>query len=681
MKIRDLYKKWHPEQFSDSIIVDKIECPKDFLSYHIDNLSKSNSHFEFEEFCKKLIERTICPNLIEETGPAAGGDGKVDIENYPVSESLQEKWYFSQNNNNERWAFAISLQKDWKSKCNKDINKIINTKRGYTRIFCISGQAIKNSTRLEYQDQMKESTKIDIVILDRTWVMDKALNPYNLELLSIINVGTVVKEFIIGKNDYAKRKRLEEIERIIAKSNITQETLDLTIESATLSREIELSQDEVLGKYARAKRYASKLKDEFQINNIYYDVAWYSFWWLEDIDMFNENYDLYEINTKNDLNIEETNKLNNLCMLSCNPKIDENLLDNRRKELLRRISILENSDSKCVSLSAKTMKCFINISRKIMIHSQFDELNMILEEAKVYKEYDVISTARCIEQLYGQFFDDEKFNILYDKITELLSIRKKDVEKGDLLYKRAEVLFNNEKYQEAIVYYSQCLTLFYKNETSYKLFLTYCHMGICFKILGMNYGAKNYFIAAVADTITKYVSNKVIEPITDVIIEEIINIELENGQVESALKWIQLRNYVKSIIQQYNLKTYTEEKEIEKDAQMQMLFSALLLQTREDKYEYLASLKDFFDFCQLDTVSLTIDYILDLIDDEYSTKISMSMKEIDDYMESLYKKGVECGINEPIFLNDENISLSTKILGSKSVLNFKNSEKIHCLQI
>lgn len=107
------------------------------MDFSISRLSEQNMHFDFEEFARKLLEREVCPNLIEETGPAGGGNGKVDTENYPVSFDKQIFWWYGTNFNNEKWAFAFSLKKDWKSKCNSDIKKIIDTNRGYTKIFLL----------------------------------------------------------------------------------------------------------------------------------------------------------------------------------------------------------------------------------------------------------------------------------------------------------------------------------------------------------------------------------------------------------------------------------------------------------------------------------------------------------------------------------------------------------------
>lgn len=213
MEPRDLLKKLHPNQFSDSKIVDKMDCPRELLDFHLSKLSEKNKHFDFEEFVRSLLEREVCQNLIEETGPAGGGDGKVDTENYPVSTNIQKFWWYGLNGENDKWAFAISLRKDWKSKCDEDIKKIVNTNRGYTKIFFITNQSIKNDKRLEYQDNKSKETGLDIIIFDKTWILDKALNDKNLDLLKIINVTQPLKKKQIGPNDLKKQRRIEEIEK------------------------------------------------------------------------------------------------------------------------------------------------------------------------------------------------------------------------------------------------------------------------------------------------------------------------------------------------------------------------------------------------------------------------------------------------------------------------------------
>ncbi len=242
MEPRDLLKRLHPDQFSDSKEIDKVECSREILDFQLSRLSEQNMHFNFEEFIRKLLEREICPNLIEETGPAGGGDGKVDTENFPVSKKIQKFWWYGLNTSNDRWAFAISLKKTWKTKCNSDIKKIIDTKRDYTKIFFVTNQAIKNDKRLEYQDAKKEETGLDIIILDKTWILEKALDNKNLDLLVIIGITTPIKEKQTGINDLKKQRRIFDIEKKLqdysVKEIINKDVIDLAIESAILSRDL-----------------------------------------------------------------------------------------------------------------------------------------------------------------------------------------------------------------------------------------------------------------------------------------------------------------------------------------------------------------------------------------------------------------------------------------------------------
>ena len=59
MEPRDLLKKLHTKQFSDSKIIDKIECPRELLDFHLSKLSEQNIHFDFEDFIKNIKDYKI----------------------------------------------------------------------------------------------------------------------------------------------------------------------------------------------------------------------------------------------------------------------------------------------------------------------------------------------------------------------------------------------------------------------------------------------------------------------------------------------------------------------------------------------------------------------------------------------------------------------------------------------
>lgn len=60
------------------------------FSYYMSNLSKDMKQDQFEEMTKQMVGKLVTPNLIPSTGPAGGGDGKTDLETYPVDDAISE---------------------------------------------------------------------------------------------------------------------------------------------------------------------------------------------------------------------------------------------------------------------------------------------------------------------------------------------------------------------------------------------------------------------------------------------------------------------------------------------------------------------------------------------------------------------------------------------------------------
>ena len=172
---KEFLKHRRPNEFSSSNVIEVGELDRVQLEYYLTTLNTRSQELEFETFAKKLCEKIICPNLLEQTGPVAGGDGKTDTQTFPVSEQNHLLWYTGSNNNShkERWAFAVSTQKTWKAKCQKDVKKIIETDRDYVKVFCISNQSIKSNQRSQLEDDLTKEFSIDVRILDLSWILDE----------------------------------------------------------------------------------------------------------------------------------------------------------------------------------------------------------------------------------------------------------------------------------------------------------------------------------------------------------------------------------------------------------------------------------------------------------------------------------------------------------------------------
>jgi hypothetical protein len=158
-------RKLRPEYYSDTEDRAFYVLDKPVLEYHLDTITQRNQTHEFEIFCRKLCERTICPNLRPQTGPEGGGDSKADTESYPVTEEVAALTYVGQlRDGNERWAFAFSAKKTWAQKVRSDVEGLVQAGRGYNRIICVTSRFAKAKDRASLEDELSKQHGIPIRI-------------------------------------------------------------------------------------------------------------------------------------------------------------------------------------------------------------------------------------------------------------------------------------------------------------------------------------------------------------------------------------------------------------------------------------------------------------------------------------------------------------------------------------
>ena len=93
MQPSDFMRARRPEYFSDSTQRGQIDLPKEVFEYHLDTLTSRKEEYVFEDFCRRLAQKELCPNLLPQSGPTGGGDSKTDSETYPVSDAIADRWY------------------------------------------------------------------------------------------------------------------------------------------------------------------------------------------------------------------------------------------------------------------------------------------------------------------------------------------------------------------------------------------------------------------------------------------------------------------------------------------------------------------------------------------------------------------------------------------------------------
>lgn len=378
---KEMMKSRRPHRFSDSPSSSEPQLSRTILEYHLDTLTSRNQETEFERFALAISKSAICPNLRPQTGPAGGGDGKVDTETFPVVESLTFSWYIGDEvarSASERWAFAFSAKKQWKGKLISDIEKIASTKRGYTKAFFISNQLISDRNSSKQQDELTEKYGMDVRILSRTWLLDQVFEK-RLELVAIELLGIEVnalKPAKLGPNDSVRKERLSEIDREIEETvqqeKKTPDLVNASLESARLARELELPKIEVEGRYVRAERLAEECGTAQQKLEVAYQQAWTAYFWHEDFDQFYSFYRKLESLVQNSENPFHAERLSNLWHLAYTLERIEggdsrgSDLSARTKVLVGKLNQISDSPNRPNSaLYAKSLLWLQNVANRI----------------------------------------------------------------------------------------------------------------------------------------------------------------------------------------------------------------------------------------------------------------------------------------------------------------------------
>lgn len=569
MKPSEFYKSYRPEYFSDSELSYEVELPKEVLAYELDQISTNQKQDEFESLCRKLAEKFISPNLIPQVGPTGGGDGKTDSETYPVSEDISDRWFIPENgwDKDEKWAFAISSKKEWKGKAKGDIKKIIETEREYTRAYFMTNQKISSKKKKDAQDEFMEEFKIDVVILDGEWILEKVYSSDLIELVvDSINLSDVFKRKTIkqGSNDISRINELEELEEKINNKNryskfdfqLVQDALRIAI----LSRMLEKPRDEIEGKFQRALRLC-RSSDFKNLIQIYYQRAWTYLYWYDDYENFLHDY----LEVKKIVSTESTdyeielyfNLFNSLSSIALNPTINEEVnidIDKEYNDIKKLLKELENDKERVnLSLIANTYRLLIDITKSI--HNEFKNISMLLKEltdviskCNFYPSYPFESTKKIIEQFGDIFADSEEYDLLFEKLAEISEKRSSELDAGSLYLRRAGQKFKAGLDEESIVYFGKTLVKLSKEETPHGNYLALIGLGYSYRNIGLLWASNSCFIGAYSMALKPFVEKGIIEKKAYNIAKEILSNEILIGRIPQILMWWQLVGMLRTVL-------------------------------------------------------------------------------------------------------------------------------------
>ncbi len=612
-----------PELFSDSRVRSEGVLNKEVLDYHLNVLTSKKQEIDFEHFCRRIAEQEICPSLVVQTGPTGGGDSKADSENYPVSERISNRWYQGTSiNSEERWAFAFSAKREWRSKVRADVKSLASTKRGYKLIHFITNQYVRDKTRAEVEDQLTAKYGIRVCIFDRNWLLkiifEHGRQDIAIETLHLDAPSTSSR--LIGPRDLAKSRRLDAVEaRIIDTSRykgVEYQLVEDCLSAAILSRNLEKPRVETEGRFSRAERYADSVGIPQQRLRVAYQRAWTAYWWYEDWNEFLRYYNIVEpLALTSDLadDVELAVNLWQLLYTAClSGRIDTiaSGLDDRKHKLdvvLSRLSLdIERPNN---ALSARTHLVMLELltTSKDASGPAIKKLIKITSESEGLIDYPVEAFARIVDEL-GVFFTNEpQYDALIESVVELTQKRVGQQQSGRMLLTRGIQKLRAVRVYDAIRLFGRAQQKLAMREAREELTEALFAGGSAYEGAGLLWASRANILAS-----TNLVCAGLREggPIPDnalLCARKLVWLELQLGRVAHVLQWIEFAGVLAS---NQGLDPDQRERFLSERNAQDMVLALLLLKTDLPGLMELRFLPDVLEHLDLPYSRMTLLYAL-----------------------------------------------------------------------
>jgi hypothetical protein len=511
-------RQLRPELYSDSAPRASHRLKAEILSHHLDTITERNQTHDFEIFCRKLCERTICPNLRPATGPEGGGDSKADTETIPVADEITKLQHVvgRANGGQERWAFAFSAMRKWTEKVRADVEGIVATGRGYQKIFFVSSRAARAKDRARIEDELSREHGVQVTILDRAWIIDEIVDKNRRDLaFNYLGIGEETTENDLGPEDYSRTRQLADIERELddptAFEGMAIHRATEALVAAKLSRSLGLPRTEVDGRFLRAVRLADDGGARRQKLEARYEWLWTAFWWFDDIDTVVAGYDQFEAKVIEDDNAKNLEFLCNLAQLLFNAVFqngwprEKAQLDTRGARLKARLEQLANeAERPNNALQARTSLLIVRVNEAMVndatadLHSLWPEFSDVLVKAEGLGEFEGARLVKMI-QVFGEVAgNDRGYRDLVDQASEFVGKRTSDGEGALILLRRAKQLADEEQSMEMIRLLGKAGRRLSKKEYAEPFTEAMSLLAMAYRSAGLLWAARAAFTTSVA---------------------------------------------------------------------------------------------------------------------------------------------------------------------------------------
>lgn len=687
-------KARRPEQFSDTVVAPVTELDRSLLEYHIASVTTRSQEADFARFAHRLCEKEVCPNLLPQTGPTGGGDSKVDAETYPVADGLSAGWYegIGRSASEERWAFAFSAKEDWAPKCRADIDKLVATNRGYAKAFFVTNQAVPDRKRAAEEDALRTRLRVDVRILDRTWILDRVFTGRH-ERLAVDELKVTAlsrSNSIKGPLDAKREQQLSQVEgRLLAAlsvGDLSGALVDDALDAAILARGLERPQAELIGRFNRAKDLANQYGTLRQRVEAAYQLAWTAYWWLEDTAMLTQQYTEVENLARDSLNPYDLERLTTLWQLLHTAvsqgtlRSEDAVLKARTKTLISSLKRLRDVDDRPSSaLQAEALLCNVGLLRHLASNEAVDgylrSLTTIVQKSKGLVGFPLEPLVDMITEMGALLDNSPAYADLFETVVSTVSRNDGEIRAARLLLGHGETKLHQQRPADCIATLGRALVKLYKHESRHDLVHALYLSGCAYADIGLPWAARGTLLNAASlatDELWKYGDLNLAQAIC---FRRLKWVELQLGRIPHALAWHEIDLLARS---QLAGRGHDAKKLFEGEAAFQLLLGRLLLRTDLSDLKGLASLPDVLDRLSLPIAADALLFALGY--DERARQLASPADEkpaatvdLDTFMGNWFNAEVDTPMaDHPQFYDSSTAILESRVLGCHVSVDSEN---------
>jgi len=602
-----------------------------------------------------LAEKELCPNLRPQTDPTGGGDSKVDSETIPLSGELAALWVGKDPTAaSERWAFAFSTKKDWKSKVASDVRSAASTGRPYTRIYFITSRFAPEKSRAQSEDSLSKEVGIPVFILDRTWITTAVLEHGHaniaIEALHLVDLRASV-EIDIGPEDLRRQQELNALDQALADPQAygaaRYQQAEDALRAAILARGLERPRTEVEGLFVRAGRLADALGGDKLRLRVAYAYAWTAMFWLDDTAVANEQYAVVESIGLASNQMEEVDRVQNLWMVLSSQvqrgaiSAEEAKIEAREVRLSQTLEALAADGTRPNNaLRARTALAFMAAHRYMSkrddagLESVWDTLSSIAREAINLGDYPFERLARIVEEMSEVGVDGDRFDALFELVVQTLEQRRGDVVGAGMLSDRGMKKLEAGKPREAIALLGRAMERFVKHESRQELMICLGVLSAAYERMGLHWAARNSVLTACDRALAYFYEDGHIPPFALTGLRGLVDAELHLGRIAHVLAAFELANLIapKVLRNEDERKAYAEYGQL-----TESMLGILLLASTIPQLEVMSALPEVLEQQGLSITKAMLLYALGYVNelrDEGFPEDQWSVEDIDRLMQN-----------------------------------------------